>query len=136
METTRALEGCLCHTNENTTEFVKVLLVKFSDMLDSSNFIRLFHCQSSALYGIYARETDHVGTTSEIQFFAPYYRYIHTLSKHSDNITRSGQVCFSTQLFLAMQITEKPVQMMRDLWWDGMYPNCLLHISFIFCCGL
>ena len=29
-----------------------VLLVKVSDMLDSSNFVRLFHCQSFALYGI------------------------------------------------------------------------------------
>ena len=27
METTRALEGRLCHTNENPTEFIKVLLV-------------------------------------------------------------------------------------------------------------
>ena len=32
--------------------FVKVLLVKLSDMLDSSNFVRLFHLQSFVLYGI------------------------------------------------------------------------------------
>ena len=37
---------------ENQTEFVKVLLVKLSELLDSSNFITLFHCQSFALYGI------------------------------------------------------------------------------------
>ena len=45
-------------------------------------------------------KTDHVGTTSEMHFVAPYHRYIHTLLKHSDNITRSGQVCFSMWLFL------------------------------------
>ena len=47
-------------------------------------------------------KTDHVGT-SEMHFVAPYHtvhKYIHTLSKHSDNITRGGQVCFSTWLFL------------------------------------
>ena len=33
------------------TQFVKVLLVKLSDMLDLSNFIKLFHRQSFALYG-------------------------------------------------------------------------------------
>ena len=52
MEAIRALEGRPRHTNENPTEFVKALLVKLSDMLDSSNFIRLFHRQSFALYGI------------------------------------------------------------------------------------
>ena len=35
-------------------------------------------------------------------------------SKHSDKIARGGQVCFSTWLFLAMQNTEKPVQMVKS----------------------
>ena len=39
------------YLNENQTQFVKVLLVKLSDMLDLSNFVRLFHRQSFALYG-------------------------------------------------------------------------------------
>ena len=39
--------------NENLIQFVKVLLVKLSDMLDSSNFVRFFHCQSFALYPIW-----------------------------------------------------------------------------------
>ena len=38
-------------TSKNLTQFVKVLLVKLSDMLHSSNFVRLFHRQSFALYG-------------------------------------------------------------------------------------
>ena len=38
------------NANKNVTQFIKVLLVKLSDMLDSSNFARLFHCQSFALY--------------------------------------------------------------------------------------
>ena len=37
---------------EGYNQFVKVLLVKVSDMLNSSNFVRLFHHQSFALYGI------------------------------------------------------------------------------------
>ena len=41
------------NANENVTQFIKVLLVKLSDMLDSSNFIRLFHRQSFALYSIH-----------------------------------------------------------------------------------
>ena len=36
--------------NKNVTQFVKVLLIKLFDMLDSSNFVKLFHCQSIALY--------------------------------------------------------------------------------------
>ena len=40
--------------NENLTQFIKVLLVKVSKILDSSKFIRLFHCQSFALYGTYS----------------------------------------------------------------------------------
>ena len=36
--------------NENLTQFIKVLLMKLSDMLDSSNFVRLFHHQSFVLY--------------------------------------------------------------------------------------
>ena len=35
---------------EGYNQFIKVLLIKLSDMLDSSNFVRLFHCQSFALY--------------------------------------------------------------------------------------
>ena len=35
---------------EGYNQFVKVLLIKVSDMLDSSNFVRLFHRQSFALY--------------------------------------------------------------------------------------
>ena len=34
------------------------------------------------------------------QVNAPYHRYTYALSKHSDRITRDGQVCFSLQLFL------------------------------------
>ena len=40
-------------TNKNITQFIKVLLVKLSDMLDLSNFVWLFHCQNFALYGNY-----------------------------------------------------------------------------------
>ena len=40
------------HSHEGYNQFIKVLLIKVSDMLDSSNFIRLFHCQSFALYSI------------------------------------------------------------------------------------
>ena len=36
--------------NENLTQFVKVLLVKVSEILDSSKFVKLFHRQSFALY--------------------------------------------------------------------------------------
>ena len=35
-----------------------------------------------------------------MHFVAPYHRYIHTLSKHCYKMTRGGQVCFSTWLFL------------------------------------
>ena len=38
-------------TNENLTQFVTVLLVKVSEILDLSKFVRLFHRQSFALYG-------------------------------------------------------------------------------------
>ena len=38
-------------TSKNLTQFVKILLVKLSEMLHSSNFVRLFHRQSFALYG-------------------------------------------------------------------------------------
>ena len=38
-------------TNENLTQFIKVLLVKLSDMLDLSIFVRLFHRQSFVQYG-------------------------------------------------------------------------------------
>ena len=38
--------------SKNLTQFVKVLLVKLSEMLHSSNLVRLFHRQSFALYGI------------------------------------------------------------------------------------
>ena len=34
------------------------MLVKLSDMLHSSNFIRLFHRQSFALYGIVSEQAD------------------------------------------------------------------------------
>ena len=37
---------------QNLTQFVKVLLVKLSDMFHSSNFIRFFHRQSFTLYGM------------------------------------------------------------------------------------
>ena len=36
--------------SKNLTHFVKVLLVKLSDLLHSWNFVRLFHRQSFALY--------------------------------------------------------------------------------------
>ena len=36
---------------QNLTQFVKVLLVKLSEMLHSSNFVRLFHRKSFTLYG-------------------------------------------------------------------------------------
>ena len=39
--------------SKNLTQFVKVLLVKLSDMLHSSNFLRLFHRQSFTLCGMY-----------------------------------------------------------------------------------
>ena len=37
--------------SKNLTQFVKVLLVKLSEMLHSSNFVRLFHRQRFSLYG-------------------------------------------------------------------------------------
>ena len=42
-------------------------------------------------------KTDHLCTTSEMHFVAPYHGYVHTLSKQSHEIC---QVCFSTWLFL------------------------------------
>ena len=36
---------------EGYNQFIKVLLAKVSDMLDSSNVVRLFHRQSFMLYG-------------------------------------------------------------------------------------
>ena len=41
--------------SKNLTQFVKVLLIKFSDMLHSSNFIRFFHRQSFTLYHMVAQ---------------------------------------------------------------------------------
>ena len=38
--------------NENLTQFVKALLIKISEIFDLSKFVRLFHRQSFALYGI------------------------------------------------------------------------------------
>ena len=38
--------------SKNLTQFVQVLLVKLSDMLHSSNFVRLFHRQNFTLYSI------------------------------------------------------------------------------------
>ena len=43
--------SCQYFSYEGYNQFVKVLLVKVSDMLDSSNFVRLFHRQSFALHG-------------------------------------------------------------------------------------
>ena len=40
----------LTSTGKNLTQFIKVLLVKFSDMLHSSNFVKPFHRQSLTLY--------------------------------------------------------------------------------------
>ena len=37
---------------QNLTEFINVLLIKLSDMLHSSKFVKLFHHQSFTLYGI------------------------------------------------------------------------------------
>ena len=39
--------------SKNLTQFVKVLLVKLSELLHSSNFVGLFHRQSFALYGTF-----------------------------------------------------------------------------------
>ena len=39
---------------QSLTQFVRVLLIKLSDMLHLSNFVRLLHRQSFALYGIIA----------------------------------------------------------------------------------
>ena len=39
--------------NENLTQFVKVLLVKVSEILDLSKFVRLFHHQSFVLYSTF-----------------------------------------------------------------------------------
>ena len=50
--TTRNFTNLFYWHEQNLTQFVKVLLVKLSEMLDSSIFVKLFHRQSSALYGI------------------------------------------------------------------------------------
>ena len=42
---------------QNPTQFVEVLLVKLSDMLHSSNFVRPFHRQSFTLYTAYSSES-------------------------------------------------------------------------------
>ena len=63
--------------SKNVTQFVKVLLVKLSEMLHSSNFIRLFHRQSFALYGSNART--YVCTYT--------YTYVHTYT-HSYTFTQ------------------------------------------------
>ena len=39
--------------NKNLTQFVKVLLVKVSEILDLSKFVRLFHHQSFVLYSTF-----------------------------------------------------------------------------------
>ena len=39
--------------NENLTQFVEVLLIKVSEVLDTSKFVKLFHHQSFALYGMH-----------------------------------------------------------------------------------
>ena len=44
--------------SKNLTQFVKVLIIKLSDMLYSSNFVRLFHRQSFTLYGSYVAFID------------------------------------------------------------------------------
>ena len=47
----KIVNRCYYFSYEGYNQFVKVLLVKLPDLLDSSNFIRLLYCQSFALYG-------------------------------------------------------------------------------------
>ena len=61
-----------------------------------------------------SEKTDHLHT-SEMHFVAPYYRYIHTLSKHSDK-NLSDNMRWPILLFqLFLGKNEKPVKMVRDL---------------------
>ena len=53
LEVNRLDNKMFTSANENLTQFIKVLLIKFSDMLDSSNYVSLFHRQSFVLYGNY-----------------------------------------------------------------------------------
>ena len=53
-----------------------------------------------------------------------YIGYIHTLSKHSDKITRGRQVCFSTQIFLGYvkhwkASTDGEGFLGALIWWHG-----------------
>ena len=45
-------------------------------------------------------KTDHVSTTNEMCFVAPYHRCTFIHYQNSNKITRDCQVCFSTWLFL------------------------------------
>ena len=84
------------------TKFMDLWWVQIRSVNASDNGIEQYLLYKSYIRIIYVTrlgKTNHVGTTSEMHFIVPYHRY-NTLSKHNDNITRGGQVCFSTQLFL------------------------------------
>ena len=65
--------------SKNLTQFVKVLLVKLSEMLHSSNFVTLFHRQSFALYGI---AINHFNSSSSNTQCKHYINTYTTLHKH------------------------------------------------------
>ena len=69
-------------------------------------------------------------------FIAPYYRCTYPLSKHSHRITRDGQVCFSTQLFLdCAKHWEASADGVRSL--EGFNRMAWMHnISQMLWCGL
>ena len=85
-------------------------------------------------------KTDCIVTTSETAFIAPYHRYIHILFKTQ---WRSNKRWPGLLFHMAFSWPCKTVKsqyrqwgISRGLQWDDMNPDCLLHISFVFCCGL
>ena len=65
---------------QSLTHLVKVLLVKLSDILHSSNFVRLFHRQSFELYGM-GIHNYHIWVTSAKQTFMNHFYWHSTSSR-------------------------------------------------------
>ena len=75
---------------QNLTQFVKVLLVKLSDMLHLSNFIRLFHRQSFALYGNKTNKSHNHTSTLFITCLLQKWNFVFTLRKNWSAKTKAA----------------------------------------------
>ena len=62
---------------QNLTQFIKILLVKLSEMLDLSSFLRLFHRQSFALYGTHTHIATHTYTHTLTHTYVHTYTHMH-----------------------------------------------------------